>query len=41
MCGHSSACEEGGWGEPNWKGILGSELKGLERHGANLTGKGK
>lgn len=31
---------EGG-GEPNWKGILGSELKGLERHGANLTGKGK
>lgn len=40
MCGHSSACEEG-VRELNWKGILGSELKGLERHGANLTGKGK
>ena len=25
----------------NWKGLLGSELRGLERHGANLTGKGK
>lgn len=27
--------------QPTWKGLLGSELRGLERHGANLTGKGK